>query len=942
VNPVLACLVGLFALGYGPVAVFALRHRELGRLAVREAVRRKGQSLLVVAGLMVGTAAITAALVAADSAQDSSLAMPLRNWGSVDLTVTGGNQFFPTDVAARLAADQAVARVTDGVSAGIDLAGSASDLGTRESASQITLVGFDPSAQKPFGAYVLTTGRRTLGQDLAPDDVLLSRVLAGKLGARTGDRVHVSVNTAGSAGSAPVDLRVAGIAQPEGPGGYTLGSVVFARLETAQRIASTDQINIIRISTPGGIRDSVAAAHRAAPVVERAVAALGSQVPLQVREAKASDIANSEANSQFFRALLVGMSALVVVAGAALVVNLTVMLAEERRPRLGVLRALGLTRRRLMGFSITEGALYSLVAGVLGTAAGAAADRLVSDRFGDVFAAYAGPDYDLTFLFSLKPATLAAGFTVGTVLTLAVIFVASRRTSRMTIVAAIRDLPEPPAERNRHPRMRAAWLSISAAAGGVALALPHFPRLVGGIVLILALSALARPRLSRRSHATLAGLALAGWPLGVIGAAGAGTDPGTFLLMLVVGMLTAVFGLTIAVSASLPIAEAAVGLLGRASASLRAVLRPPLAYLSLRPLRTGLTTGVFAVIVGMLTLFSVLYVINRPDYERFGNGYDVRIRSTGSAAVPLPAAVRADVTRSVTLSTRGYIGRVTGDGPFSSTEREFLPLFQVGLDVAGDPPVRLGQRDHRFRTDRAVWAAVIRDPSLVVTNIGTPGQKFTLQGQDGPVTFTIAGSQPFGLLDGVFGTGRSLGPFRAAPQGATMLLDLRDPAQSGAVARSIKDALFTQGVDADSVQSLADRADRANRAWLSVIGALIRMGLVVGILGLGIVALRTVTERRHAIGIMRAIGYKRRGVILALLTESAVTATIGTAVGVVAGITMGYLFYRQSDSQPGFGLDLAGTGNLLGLIYLAVVLVTIGPAWRASRLPPAEAIRSTE
>jgi ABC-type antimicrobial peptide transport system permease subunit len=82
--------------------------------------------------------------------------------------------------------------------------------------------------------------------------------------------------------------------------------------------------------------------------------------------------------------------------------------------------------------------------------------------------------------------------------------------------------------------------------------------------------------------------------------------------------------------------------------------------------------------------------------------------------------------------------------------------------------------------------------------------------------------------------------------------------------------------------------------------------------------------------------------MLGLMTEAAVTATIGAVVGIVVGVTMGYLFYRQSVSQPGFGIDLASIGGVLGLIYLAVLLVTLGPAWRASRLPPAEAVRYTE
>jgi putative ABC transport system permease protein len=172
-----------------------------------------------------------------------------------------------------------------------------------------------------------------------------------------------------------------------------------------------------------------------------------------------------------------------------------------------------------------------------------------------------------------------------------------------------------------------------------------------------------------------------------------------------------------------------------------------------------------------------------------------------------------------------------------------------------------------------------------------------------------------------------------------MLLGIRDPAQAGAVARSARRLMFAQGVDAVSVRALLDQAYRASRALILVIDVLMRMGLVVGVLGLGIVALRTVTERRPVIGVLRAIGYQRRSIVLGLLSESVLSATIGAGAGIAAGLSMGYLFYRQSGSRPGFGVDLASLGGVLALIYVAVLLVTLGPAWHASRLPPAEAVR---
>src|SRR5712691_1463994 len=166
--------------------------------------------MLVVAGLMVGTATITAALVAADSVGDSAVdAFALRNWGYVDLTVGSSNRFFSRDVAGRLASDPAVKKLTDGVAAGIEVYGSTSDLTTRQGTSGVTLVGFDPAAQRPFGAYTLLSGRQTYGAELAPGQVLLSRVLAEKLDAVAGDRLTLQLESQGGpAGSAPVELRV--------------------------------------------------------------------------------------------------------------------------------------------------------------------------------------------------------------------------------------------------------------------------------------------------------------------------------------------------------------------------------------------------------------------------------------------------------------------------------------------------------------------------------------------------------------------------------------------------------------------------------------------------------------------------------------------------------------------------------------------------------------
>jgi putative ABC transport system permease protein len=273
-------------------------------------------------------------------------------------------------------------------------------------------------------------------------------------------------------------------------------------------------------------------------------------------------------------------------------------------------------------------------------------------------------------------------------------------------------------------------------------------------------------------------------------------------------------------------------------------------------------------------------------------------------------------------------------------ERAREPLYAVAADRAGQPPVPLAGRDPRFGGDDAVWEAVRRDPTLVVSTLGPPGQQVTLAGRDGPVRLTVAGNPSAGVLPegGAFLAAAALAAFADAPHGSVTLLRLRDPAQATAVAAELQAA----GADAVTARQLADAQYRADQSLPDVIAVLMRIGLLVGIFGLGIVAVRSATERRSVIGTLRAIGYRRRDVLFSLLAESLVVTTVGTVVGIVAGIAMGYLFADRIAPASDFGVDARGLGIVIAVIYLAVLAVTFVPAVRASRLPPAEAARHNE
>jgi hypothetical protein len=343
-------------------------------------------------------------------------------------------------------------------------------------------------------------------------------------------------------------------------------------------------------------------------------------------------------------------------------------------------------------------------------------------------------------------------------------------------------------------------------------------------------------------------------------------------------------------------------------------------------------------VVAMLTVFAVMDATTRPDVERTANGFDVVVQAAGSDGVRVPETVDAEVRRSVTLAHRTYVGPVGGDDPFAAVERVSHPLYRASPDLADQPPLRLASRDDRYADDAAVWRAVATDPTLTVSSLGAVGSIVTLRGDAGPVRLTVAGTPPVGLLGGAFLSDRALRAFGAAAAGITVLLDVRSPSAADAVARAMQQSVADRGGRAVSVLALLESAALADRAFQDMITVLMRMGLLVGVLGLGIVALRVATERRQVIGILRAIGYRRRDVALSLLVESAVVTTLGTVVGVVTGLAMGYALSRGSGSGA-FGIDIGLIGGVLAVVYLAAFAVTVLPAWQASRLPPARAVR---
>lgn len=117
--------------------------------------------------------------------------------------------------------------------------------------------------------------------------------------------------------------------------------------------------------------------------------------------------------------------------------------------------------------------------------------------------------------------------------------------------------------------------------------------------------------------------------------------------------------------------------------------------------------------------------------------------------------------------------------------------------------------------------------------------------------------------------------------------------------------------------------------------------VLVGGLGMMNTMLMSVLERTREIGVLRALGWKRRRIITMIIGEALIVALGGGALGILLGVGLTELA-RTAPSVEALLQDTLTPYILAQAIGIAVVLGTVGglyPAWRASKLQPVEAMR---
>jgi putative ABC transport system permease protein len=138
---------------------------------------------------------------------------------------------------------------------------------------------------------------------------------------------------------------------------------------------------------------------------------------------------------------------------------------------------------------------------------------------------------------------------------------------------------------------------------------------------------------------------------------------------------------------------------------------------------------------------------------------------------------------------------------------------------------------------------------------------------------------------------------------------------------------------------IMEMAQQTTGTFTILLGAIAAISLVVGGIGIMNIMLVSVTERTREIGIRKAVGAKRRDILMQFLVEAVVLSGLGGIVGVLVGWGSAQLLSRLASELLSTLVTLGSVIMALGVSVAIGLFFGIYPANRAARLNPIEALR---
>jgi putative ABC transport system permease protein len=860
--------------------------RNLYGLALRNLWSRKTRTLLTALGIVLGVAVILAINIANSSTLASINTIFDEASGLADLVIVPSSltgQGFNESAVGRVRSIAGVEAAVPSVSATTLLAQDAQGwsfsfgLGGTTGGNSLLLFGIDPEIDQQARQYKLIAGRF-----LNPGERSYSAVFTQDYAAEKNIAIGKDVDILLPTGVAT--LRAVGIVKKDGPGLLNSGAVAFVPLEVVHELfargGELDQIDIVATPEASGSTSKLAALREA--LREKLGGKYLVNYPAQRGQIVTQQLASYQQGLSFF-----SMIALFV--GGFLIYNAFTMTIIERTQEIGLLRALGVSRRQVLRLVMIEAALLGVIGSFLGVIFG-----LIMAQGLIVLMATITATEIVTV--SIPADGLFTALLVGLGVTLISALLPAWRATRISPLAALR------IKGREDPSGAPRKFGFVAGAELV----------VVGMLFVYAIPL-------RDSVVFQAGsLAVFVMLLGATLMVPVSLD---FMEKFVRPIISRLFGREGVIGA---------GNIQRARG------------------RTSLTVAALMVGVSMVISIGAMSRSFQQDIDAWVDtsvGGDLIVRS------PLPMQLefgsRLAAQAGVEAVTPGrYFGvKRAGNAP------DDLALVFQALDPQTYWAVASFQFAEDKELLPQIKADFANGGLLVSTTVADyydlqRGDVFELETRRGVQSFPVAGivsdftGQGF-VLNGSLETMRR---YFGINDGDRFTLKLAPGTDVNVVKQAIEDQYGqSRHLQVETTESFRTRIRELTNRAFGLLDVLASIGVIVAALGVINTLMMNVIERRREIGALRSIGMTRAQIIRMILAEAGAMGAIGAVFGIGFGVLLSRVFVEGMKIMTGYRLEfsLPVQSLLLGLAIALLVsqAAALYPAWKGSRVNIVEAIK---
>jgi putative ABC transport system permease protein len=1038
------------------VGLLAIMNAIFFKIGIRNIPRRRSQMLLIVFALMLSTTLLSSVLASGDVITAAVQTVAVSNLGKVDETIQSSSSpgFFDDriyfELRNRVGNDPNVAAIGAAlIEQGVLIA----DVTSRQVRSKVTALGVIPGSEQGFG--IIQDDTRNVEYhiaDLQTNQVYLNHTLAVLINAHAGDTLYLySKRWPGKRYTMHVQAIIAdGGLVGEQP--YILSQVKTFR-DIEHRF---DDITQIFVSIKG--TDSVGL-----DVSEAVKQTLNQGIPsyLHVNEVKEQGAQFAQYADDIFSRIFSLFALFALAISLLLIFLIFVLLAAERRAEMGMARAIGVQRRHLVMMYVFEGTVYDIISSFIGLFIGLGIGTILFLTLGPILARFNFP-----LKLVIQSRSLVIAYCLGVIFTFFSIGFSAWVISRMTVVDALRNLPESERPSASLVEISTQLLDLVKRIGSTynirRILVEQIPDTLIGLI----------RRLARLGILPL----LTGYLLFEIGLKRSQIMPfslGLSLLVIGIGLLlvsgidwilgklgkntwkksiqrifAAFAGLTIFAYWALPFDALAIlglprfqggievffaaaimmvfGVVWAFMANADLLIRPLLALCSWLPglqimtrlasayplhqrFRTSLSIVMFSLVVFAMTTMAVITNAMQNNYTDINyqtGGYDIQAIAYFK---PIPDIRSALTSHGIDPNVFSAIGTQASTAvgviqPNADTPAwHIYPAQVVSGGFLQGYGLHLTARAQGFNNDNAVWQALQSHPNYaLIDNTALPYRPFSLvnstvydpnapapasagsptyppgfdpyftysmngvyQGDTSfaPTQVWVAGFQQrsavkltiIGVVDnsdsahfGLYISQKAYGNFQtdpATPEAETYYFKVAPGQDKRALALALGSAFLANGLETTVLED-AIWIVRGPRILLSnVLLGVVGLTLLLGVAALAITGTRAVVERRQQIGMLRALGSKRRLLQGAFLCESFFVGCIGSLIGVTLGLILSrnifaVNFFEQFHTGLIFSIPWEELGLIVAIALLASLIAALLPAWQAGRVAPSEALRS--